>query len=410
MSTERYLWKVYCIGPPGRYETVISETEPITCPSGGEIDTSETIKLQSLFIDIITPGYINLESSLADNQALKIQASDEFGGIDIDAGIGGITIDTTNSVLINANAASTFSTSVGTLLLNSTTGLVNIQAGSGINVGTISQTPVVNIQSGSGGVNIDTTGQISLDSTGVSNNWTLSTTGNNQNLTLALLGSTQSKIDIISQGIGDDSIRLNTVGGIDVDASSTINLASGSGSGGAITLDAAFNNGGINLSAGSQGIAINSTSSIIGIGHWSGTDIYIGTAQIPRTVFIGNSASGSRLVTRYGSGGHILHQEEPISLPLSNSNLTISQLLTKILISTPSSDIQLTFPNLSDITGFETNDSIEFSIINLSSTNSIQCIPGSNGSIIGSDSVLPNTSKTFCLRYTQSAYFVYSLT
>lgn len=161
--TERYLWRVYCLGPPGRHETVISETEPTTCPSGGDIDPSETIKLQSLFIDISTPGYVNLESRLADNQALKIQASDEFGGIDIDAGMGGITLDTTNSILLNSNAQSTFTAGNGNLDLEATLGVLNLTAGSGINVGSIATTPVLNIQSGSGGINLDTTGQISLD-------------------------------------------------------------------------------------------------------------------------------------------------------------------------------------------------------------------------------------------------------
>lgn len=133
---EQYLWQVYVIGPPGRYETVISATEPTVAPSDGSpILASETIILQSMFLNLSTPGYVNLETQLADNQALKINASNINGGIDIDSGLGGITIDTTNAVAINAAAQSNFTTTNGNLVLNATAGLVNIDAGSGINLG-----------------------------------------------------------------------------------------------------------------------------------------------------------------------------------------------------------------------------------------------------------------------------------
>ena len=141
---ERFLWRVYVIGPPGRYETVISETEPTIAPSDGSpIDPNETMKLAALFIDLTTPGYVNLESQLADNQALKIRASDPNGGIDIDAGFGGITMDTTNTISLNAAAASNFTTSNGNLTLEATSGLVNIDSGSGINIGNGTTTPVL---------------------------------------------------------------------------------------------------------------------------------------------------------------------------------------------------------------------------------------------------------------------------
>ena len=413
--TERYLWKVYCLGPPGRYETIISETEPVTCPSGGPIDPSETIKLQSLFIDISTPGYVNLESSLADNQAIKIQASSQFGGIDIDAGAGGITMDTPNSILLNAGAQSTFATSNGNLEFEAELGLLNLRAGSGINIGSVT-TPVINVQAGSGGINLDTTGQISLDSTGSANNWTATSTGDGQNLTLALLGSTQSKIELISQGTGEDSIRLLTVGGIDVDASSTINLASASSSGAAIMLDAAFNNGGINLSAGSQGIAINSTTSIIGIGHWSGTDVLIGTAPISRVITIGNATGSTRLVERWGSGGHVEHQEEPVSLPDSDSTLLVSQLLVGLIVISPTSDVELTLPSFNDLLnglggGTLEGDSVKFTIINTSLTNFVVLIPGLGGSIVGNESIVPNSSASWTLRMGigTSSYVLYRL-
>ena len=54
------------------------ETVPIVAPSdGSHIDPSETIRIATLFCDIVTPGYINIESQLSDNQALRINASDQ---------------------------------------------------------------------------------------------------------------------------------------------------------------------------------------------------------------------------------------------------------------------------------------------------------------------------------------------
>ena len=133
---EEYLWRVYVIGPPGRYETVVSATEPTVAPSDGSpINPSETIIMASLFINLSTPGYVNIRSELSDNQAIKIYASDPNGGIDMDAGFGGITIDTTNSISLDAAAASNFTTTVGNLLLRASTGLLNLESGAGINIG-----------------------------------------------------------------------------------------------------------------------------------------------------------------------------------------------------------------------------------------------------------------------------------
>jgi len=168
--TDLYLWRVYAIGPPGRYETVVSATEPTVAPSDGSpIDPAETIILEALFLNLSTPGYVNLESQLADNQALKINASDANGGIDINSGLGGITIDTTNSVSIDAQAASNFTTTNGNLTLSAIAGLTNIDAGSGVNIGNDAMTSIVLIATGNGAKNVglgssDTTSTTAINS------------------------------------------------------------------------------------------------------------------------------------------------------------------------------------------------------------------------------------------------------
>lgn len=407
--TERYVWKVYCLGPPGRYETVISETEPTSCPSGGEIDPAETTIVKSLFLDFVTEGYVNVESQLADNQAVKIRASNPNGGIDVDAGLGGVTVDTTNSISLDAGAASNFTAAVGDLQLEATAGVVNLVAGTGVNVGSAG-TPVVNVVAGTGGFNVDTSGAVSLDASGAASNLTLATTGDGQDLTIALLGSTASRIVLLSQGTGDDSVRVESLGGIDADVSGPINLATSSTAGGAITLDTAFGGGGIVLSAGSQGIAINSTSGVVGIGHWSGSDVYVGTAAVARNVVVGNTVAGTRIFVRYGAAGLIEHQEAPNELGDVDATLTTSQLLQRVLVSAPTEPRTLILPDVSEITltigGVSNDDSFDFSIIN-SGSSVLSVSAGVGGTIVGSAVI--STSGSFRLRYLTSSYVLYRL-
>jgi hypothetical protein len=316
---------------------------------------------------ISVPGNNEITSTLADAASIIINASNAAGGIDIDAGTGGIAIDTTNSISLDAAAASNFTTTSGNLTLDATVGLVNIDGGSGINIGTQAEAQPINIgtaaaartitmgnqtgasqtdvRAGTGGFNLDVAsgGGISLDSTGASSNWTLATTGDAQDLTIALTGSNNSSIIIDSQGTGSDSIRLNAAGGIDVDVSGSINitttstsadavrilantgaggldldlgtsgldldtngpinLATSEGAGGSITLDAATNNGGVTISSGSQGIAINSGTGLIGIGHWSAGNMDIGTSATARTITIGNTTGATSIVINSGTGG-----------------------------------------------------------------------------------------------------------
>ena len=432
MSTERYLWRVYCV-TEGQYVTTISSTVPTECPndSGHTIDSSQTAVMSSLFIDIVSEGYVNIESLLSDNQAIKINASDTNGGIDIDAGIGGITVDTSNGISLDGGAACNFTATNGNLELRATAGLVNIDGGSGINIGSLAEAQPINIGTlaaarnitlgnstgtsltqiitGTGGFIVDTTdgGPISLDATGAASNFTLTTNGDAQDLTFALLGSTDSSIILTSAGTGADAIRFDTSGGIDADATGTINFASGSSAGGAITLDAAFNNGGINISAGSQGIAINSTSALVGINHWSGGDLLLGTSAIARTITIGSSTTTTKLITRFGTGGLIKSQPSPVSLSDASQTVTIANLLTGLLTMTPTTNRTVTLPTAANvvggISGVEVGDCIDFATTNQSSVDNIITIAmGTSGTSVGNMDVY-STSDTGGNYFTSAA-------
>ena len=416
------------------------------------------------------PGYIELNSSLADNGAIRLFASNSAGGIDVDAGLGGIKMDTTNGLLLGAAAASNFTTTNGNLELEATNsgagGLINIDADSGLNIGAdastnATNTPIINIgssataktitvgnqtstttlalQGGTGGVDIDTTGQFNITSS--------STTA--------------------------DAIKFNTSGGIDADATGTINFSTASSVGGAITLDAAFGGGGITISSGIQGIAVNSNGGLIGIGHWSGGNVEIGTAAVARTLtlgnvtsttsvvlnsgtggitignntnsgeiqignvsnaktlIVGNNTGSSRLFTRWGTGGNVKYQGAETSLTDSSQTLTMTHLLTQILTIGPTANRTLTMPTAADavsaINNVQVNDSIDFTILHTTTSASdpfITLAMGSGGSSVGFLDIHPKTnnagtyfgsgSATFRLRYTNvtassEAYTLYRI-
>lgn len=109
---------------------VIPNHVPVTNPNNFTVDQT---------------GFIVLDSSLADNRAIQIRASNLAGGIDVDVGNGGFTLDSTNTISFNGQAESNFTVTGGNLILNSTDALVNINGGNGINIGNENVNQPVNI-------------------------------------------------------------------------------------------------------------------------------------------------------------------------------------------------------------------------------------------------------------------------
>jgi hypothetical protein len=492
MSFTRYVWRVYCITGQN-YEYVVSDTEPTVCPSdSGPIDTTLTTILETEFSDIYSAGYINIESGLADSSAIRIQNSSVNGGVDINAGFGGVAVDTTNAISLDARAYSNFTTRMGNLDLEATNGgtgaLVNIDADVGINIGNdasenSTHTPIINIGSnssqktitignetagsilmvhgGTGGIMVSTTGKCSMSSTDASADAVriLSTGGLDVDCGSPGINlNSTGQLYLGSSSSAADSLRIVSSGGIDVDVSGTINFATGSSSGGAITLDAAFGGGGVVLSSGSQGTAINTSGGVIGIGHWSGGDIYFGTAGVARTITIGNDTSttavainagtggitignnanggeiqignaanakniilgnntgATRLYNRFGQSGNIKTQLGPIFYSDADQTATVYELLYAILVMTPTATRTVTFPTaaavVSVISGCQVTDAIDISIINQSGSNNITIAAGTGGSTVGYMTILPNISGIFRLRLTNvtgssEAYILY---
>ena len=182
---------------------VIPNHVPVTNPNNELIDVTGTIRF---------------ESRLADPRSIQIDASDPAGGIDVNCGTGGFTLDSGNTVSIDAGAASNFTTSVGNIDIDAA-GVLNLQGGGGANIGTTASNQVANIgnttgttrinmQGGTAGIHLDTTGPLSLDAAAGASNFTLGTTADAQDLTLSITGATDSSIVLSSAGTGADAIKL----------------------------------------------------------------------------------------------------------------------------------------------------------------------------------------------------------
>lgn len=403
----------------------------------GNIITSITNQIDK---DNVETNYINIETTLADSRAIAIKASSTFGGIAIEAGFGGIDINTTNAISLDAQAASNFTTTNGNLTLQATAGLINIDGGSGINIGNESTTgPVeistindrqvdignnggvsqINVRTGTGGFNVNTNnGAISLNSNNTISNFTNFTNADNQDLNIALVGATNSKIKLDSQGIGADAIQFISAGGVIYNAAQPIQLISSAASGTAVNIDT-FPNGGVNISSGAFGIGINSNGAVLGIGHFSGGPVYFATAATARDIYFGSNGGPVNIYQRYGNALTTTQYLETALVDPgvgTNTDLTPAQIFGRIIYGTPSIDVTLTVPATSAFTtalgALQTNDSLDFSVINQSTTNSYTLVATS---IIGNAVVLPGISATFRIKFTgtpataPSGYILYRI-
>lgn len=176
MSIISYLWRIYCTEFE-HYDTVISSTEPSICPTdSGEIDSSKTIILESLFQNIIADGNLILESQNA---------------------------------LINIDGA------VGINIGNMTGSTEKI-----INIGNATGSTQLNLFSGTGGLTFETgeIGPLLLYPKGSSSELILTSSDDNQNLTIGVNGVYDTSLNIISSGITEDAIKIEALnGGINMD-------------------------------------------------------------------------------------------------------------------------------------------------------------------------------------------------
>jgi hypothetical protein len=144
------------------------------------------------------------------------------GGLTVDT-TGGFSIDSqsTSNITLTGTNVLTINNTAGQLIVQS--GEATVDA---VTIYASDSAGGIDIDSGTGGITIDSQGSISLDATGVSSNFTLATSGNAQDLTFSLTGATDSSIILSSTGTSTtDAIKLSaTAGGIDIDSTQTISI------------------------------------------------------------------------------------------------------------------------------------------------------------------------------------------
>lgn len=409
MAQNSYVWRLYCV-TEGQYVSTISDTEPTVCPNNPlhTIDPSQTAILVTNFVNIDTDSYINIQSRLADNNAIRINASDTNGGINVNAGVGGIAVNTTNAISMNANAASNLSTTSGNVLLQSLPALVDIDGGLGINIGcdnnlanTVTPiiTPIVNVGTSASAKTINvgnTTG-----ATAVNVN---SGTGG------ITINSSTGQINIVGNNSGSNAINLDASSG-----TNGINMLAGSGgmavnTGGIIALTTS---GAIGLTCGGDGI--NLSGGNINVGHFGSGDVYVAadpSTAATKLIFIGNTQFSSSIIERWGDTGSLIqHQSTQVTLAVDATAITGAQLLVRIIAIDPTTTVfSLSLPTAADIrsamnsiSGFletRNDDSIDFTIINTNASNALALTTGEI--TLGSLAIPASASGAFRLRITNA--------
>jgi hypothetical protein len=271
----------------------------------GEEAAADAITLLSAAggLDVDAALQINVTSSQVAADALRLFASDAAGGIDIDCGTGGATLDSTGAVSIQAAAASDFSVSgaavdlslasaAGRVIVNGEEAAANavtlLSAAGGIDADAALQINIASSQAAAdavrvvasnaaGGIDIDCgTGGATLDSTGA--------------------------VSIAAAAASDFSV---TGGGIDLtlaSAAGRVIATAGEAAVNAIDLQATDAAGGVVVTAGTGGIALNTTNGILSF--TSGTAaIQVGVDAVQHAVTIGNVTGTTSVAVNSGTGG-----------------------------------------------------------------------------------------------------------
>lgn len=178
-----------------------------------------------------TLGSVIIAGGEAAVDAVRINTTNAAGGIDIDAGTGGVTLDTTGGFSIDSVATSNITlTGTDDLSVTNTAGKVLVESGKATADALVlyasDAAGGIDMDSGTGGVDILSQGAVSIDATGAASNFSVVTNGAAQDLTVAVTGVTDSSLYLTSTGTSStDAIVINaSAGGVDFDAAGEIHI------------------------------------------------------------------------------------------------------------------------------------------------------------------------------------------
>lgn len=175
-------------------------------------------------------GRIILDAGSANANAITIGATNAAGGIDMNAGTGGVTVDTTSGFSLDSATASNITlTGTDVLTINNTAGQLLLQstkaAVDAVKIYANNASGGIDIDSGSGGITVDSTNGISIDAQAAASNFSLATSGNAQDLTIAVTGNTDSSLVLSSTGTAVDAVKMTaSAGGIDMNANTKVSI------------------------------------------------------------------------------------------------------------------------------------------------------------------------------------------
>lgn len=240
---------------------------------------------------------MNLASSQAAADAIRIVASDAAGGIDIDDGGGGIAIDGAGAISIDSAAASNFSVSgagidltlasaAGRVVVNGEEAAANaitlLSAAGGIDADCALQMNLASSQNAGDAIRINASaGGIDIDAAGAAG----------EDITI---DNAAGSIILTAGEAVANAISFQSTGGIDADAALQVNIASSQNAGDAIRINASA--GGIDIdAAGAAGedITIDNAAGSVGIS---------GAEAAADAVVINASAGGLQLLAGGGAG------------------------------------------------------------------------------------------------------------
>ena len=214
-----------------------NNTEAITGDDAKTVTGSQTVTVagaNGVLFDVAKK--IELNSDLNAATAVVINASNAAGGIDIDAGTGGINVNTSGAV-VETTTLTTNRTMTGAETItnsNSSTRTVtgqysvtsNQAAANAVVIDAANAAGGIDMDCGSGGFNLLSTGG-AVNVTGQTGA-TVQTTAAASNVVITAAGGGAQKVNISCAGTGADAIDINaTAGGIDIDCAGAFDLSAG---------------------------------------------------------------------------------------------------------------------------------------------------------------------------------------
>jgi redox-sensitive bicupin YhaK (pirin superfamily) len=243
-------------------------------------------------------GSVTLEGTEAVANAVHIHASAAAGGIDMDAGTGGVAVDSNGAISLDANSTvSNFTLTQSAATTATTLTVLADNTGSGASDSTLilratSSNGTAQVDMDADNINIDGVSTVSLDSasgnfTTSSGNLTLQSTGAGIILNAATLLDVDAGANMDVDVTGTFDLLASSTFSIDGTGASNVTATSGD-----LTLSTATT--GSVLIDGQDGVEINSAAGTLNIGNDDVDQaINIGTGQGDRAISIGNTFAGN---------------------------------------------------------------------------------------------------------------------